>query len=160
MPTSKFRGWSSTNLGVALCFFALYSVGGGEDARFAAFRMVLCGVQFAQKLMATGHTLATIFGRTVSTLRSRVPSGVLFHAPLLYIVSIGLMVPCGGPHTIICNPCTSRIGRVLFIQASETRNCRPFTHREEPIDGSRLGARKAAAMTPWRDEKEQPAMAV
>jgi len=89
MPTFEFRGWLiGLILGVALCF-ALTPLAARGTRGLRPFAWFFAGVHL---LNATGHTLATIFGRTVSTVTFPRPAPGFYSSPLLYIGSIWLMV--------------------------------------------------------------------
>jgi hypothetical protein len=89
MPAFEFRTWLiGLIIAVALCFaLTPLAVRGTRGLRpFAWFFACV------HLLNATGHTLGTIFGQTVSTVTFPRPAPGFYSSPLLYIGSIWLMV--------------------------------------------------------------------
>ena len=89
MPVFEFRGWL-TALIVANCVFMMLTPFAFRNTRwmrplayFFACTMLLNGL---------GHTLATIFGQTVSSVRFPRPAPGFYSSPLLLAASIYLLV--------------------------------------------------------------------
>jgi hypothetical protein len=86
MPTFEFRVWL-TGLCLAISALALLSPFAFRNARWIR-PIFLFVVVVAGLLNATGHTIATILGHTVSTVRFARPAPGFYSSPLLMIVSI------------------------------------------------------------------------
>jgi hypothetical protein len=92
MPTFEFRGWL-TGLIMAILFCLLMTPFAFRNARwlrplayFFAVMMLLNGM---------GHTIATIFGQTVSSVRFPRPAPGFYSSPLLFAGSIYLLISLG-----------------------------------------------------------------
>ena|SRR5271167_4293337 len=86
MPTFEFREWL-TDLTVGIIILALLSPLAFRNAAwFRAFFFFVAIV--AGLLNATGHTIATILGHTVDTVRFPRPAPGFYSSPLLILVSI------------------------------------------------------------------------
>ena len=89
MPTFEFQVWLiGLILGVALCF-ALTPLAARGARGLRPFAWFFAGLHL---LNATGHTLATIFGQTVSAITFPRPAPGFYSSPLLFIASIWLML--------------------------------------------------------------------
>jgi len=89
MPTFEFRTWLiGLIVGVVFCFaLTPLALRGARGLRpFAWFFAVL------HFFNATGHTIGTIYGRTVPTVTFPRPAPGFYSSPLLFIGSIWLMV--------------------------------------------------------------------
>jgi len=86
MPVFEFKTWL-LGLSIGILVLALLSPLAFRNVRllrpFFLFVAVVAGV-----LNATGHTVATILGHTVSTVRFERPAPGFYSSPLLAIVSI------------------------------------------------------------------------
>jgi hypothetical protein len=86
MPTFAFRVWL-TGLTAGILLLAVLSPYAFANARWMRplfyFVVIVTGI-----LNAFGHTLATILGHTVSTVRFARPAPGFYSSPLLLIVSI------------------------------------------------------------------------
>jgi hypothetical protein len=90
MPTFEFREWL-TGLMLAILVLAGLSPWAFRNARWIRplfyFAVIVAGV-----LNASGHTIATILGHTVATVRFPRPAPGFYSSPLLLIVSIYALV--------------------------------------------------------------------
>ena len=90
MPTFEFREWL-TGLSLGILVLAALSPFAFRNARWIRpifyFCVVVTGV-----LNALGHTIATIFGQTVGTVRFPRPAPGFYSSPLLLAVSIYALV--------------------------------------------------------------------
>ena len=90
MPAFTFRGWlSGLMIGVAILF--VLSPLAFSNVRLARplfyFVAIVTGV-----LNALGHTMATIFGRTVASVRFARPAPGFYSSPVFLICAIYLLV--------------------------------------------------------------------
>lgn len=108
MPTFEFKVWL-TGLCLGISGLALLSPFAFQNAKWLrpifVFVVVIAGL-----LNATGHTVATILGRTVSTVHFPRPAPGFYSSPLLMVVSIYALLQLqrtrrtrgrarpGGPH--------------------------------------------------------------
>jgi len=89
MPNFEFRMWLiGLIVGLAFCF-ALTPLAARGARGLRPFAWFFAGLHL---LNATGHTLATIFGRTVATVTFPRPAPGFYSSPLLFIASIWLMI--------------------------------------------------------------------
>ena len=90
MPTFEFQEWL-TGLSVGIFVVALLSPFAFRNERWIRpifyFLAIVTGI-----LNALGHTLGTILGHTVSTIRFPRPAPGFYSSPLLLIVSINALV--------------------------------------------------------------------
>lgn len=86
MPTFTFRDWL-TGLSLGILLLALLSPFAFRNARWIRpifyFLAIVAGI-----FNALGHTLGTIFGQTVSTVRFSRPAPGFYSSPLLLIAAI------------------------------------------------------------------------
>jgi hypothetical protein len=90
MPIFGFREWL-TGLVLGILLLLLLSPFAFRNVRWIRPLLYLCATLFGL-LNALGHTLATIFGRTVSTVRFARPAPGFYSSPLLIIASIYALV--------------------------------------------------------------------
>jgi hypothetical protein len=86
MPTFEFREWL-TGLILGILLLAALSPFAFRNVRWIRPMFYFCAV-VAGVLNALGHTIATIFGQTVSTVRFPRPAPGFYSSPLLLIVSV------------------------------------------------------------------------
>jgi hypothetical protein len=89
MPTFEFRQWL-TGLIVANAIFLLLTPFAFRNARW--LRPLAYFYAGVHVLNAMGHTVATIFGQTVSTIHFARPAPGFYSSPLLLAASIYLLV--------------------------------------------------------------------
>jgi hypothetical protein len=90
MPTFEFREWL-LGLGLGILLLALLSPFAFGNARW--IRPLLYSVSIVAGVFnALGHTIGTILGHTVSTVRFPRPAPGFYSSPLLLIVSIYALV--------------------------------------------------------------------
>jgi hypothetical protein len=89
MPTFEFRTWLTGLIVVLVFCFALTPLAARGARGLRPFAWFFAGVHL---LNATGHTLGTIFGQTVSTVTFPRPAPGFYSSPLLFVGSIWLMV--------------------------------------------------------------------
>ena len=89
MPNFEFRTWLTFLLVLLVICFALTPVAARGARGLRPFAWFFAGVHL---LNAAGHTLATIFGQTVSTVTFPRPAPGFYSSPLLFAGSIWLMV--------------------------------------------------------------------
>lgn len=87
MPTFEFRGWLSGLITVVLILLALTPLAYRNSRPLRPFAYFFAVVMF---LNGMGHTLATIFGRTVSSVPIPRPAPGFYSSPLLLAASIYL----------------------------------------------------------------------
>jgi hypothetical protein len=89
MPNFTFRTWlTALVIGLAFCF-ALTPLAARGARAMRPFAWFFAGLHL---LNASGHTLATIFGQTVSTVTFPRPAPGFYSSPLLFIGSIWLIM--------------------------------------------------------------------
>ncbi|MBI3401061.1 MAG: hypothetical protein HY048_06545 [Acidobacteria bacterium] len=86
MPTFEFREWL-TGLILGILLLAALSPFAFRNVRWIRPIFYFCAV-VAGVLNALGHTMATIFGHTVSIVRFPRPAPGFYSSPLLLIVSV------------------------------------------------------------------------
>jgi hypothetical protein len=90
MPTFDFREWL---LGLFLLIIALASLSPLAFRNVQWARPIMyCCVIMAGILNATGHTIATMLGRTAATVRFPRPAPGFYSSPLLFAVSIYVLL--------------------------------------------------------------------
>jgi len=89
MPTFKFREWL-TGLIVANIVLLLLTPFAFQNAGW--LRPLAYFYAFVHLLNGMGHTLATIFGQTVSTIHFARPAPGFYSSPLLFAGSIYLLI--------------------------------------------------------------------
>jgi hypothetical protein len=89
MPTFEFRDWL-TGLIVANIVLLLLTPFAFRNARW--LRPLAHVFAVVHLLNGTGHTLATIFGQTVSTIHFTRPAPGFYSSPLLFAGSIYLLI--------------------------------------------------------------------
>lgn len=89
MPTFEFRDWL-TGLIIANIVLLLLTPFAFRNAWW--LRPFAYFFAFVHLLNGTGHTLATIFGRTVSTIHFARPAPGFYSSPLLFAGSIYLLI--------------------------------------------------------------------
>ena len=90
MPTFEFREWL-TGLILGILVLAALSPLAFRNARWLRPLFYFCAI-VAGVLNASGHTMATILGHTVSTVRFPRPAPGFYSSPLLLIVSVYALV--------------------------------------------------------------------
>jgi hypothetical protein len=90
LPVFTFREWL-TNLAIGILFLALltpFAFGNARSIRpLFYFVAIVTGI-----LNAVGHTIGTILGHTVSSVRFPRPAPGFYSSPLLFLVSIYALV--------------------------------------------------------------------
>ena len=90
MPTFGFREWLG-GLAIGIFLLALLTPFAFRNARWMRpimyFSAVVLGI-----FNALGHTLGTIFGQTVSTVRFPRPAPGFYSSPLLFAAAVYLLV--------------------------------------------------------------------
>jgi len=89
-PTFGFRGWL-IGLGSGIFLLALLTPFAFRNAPRMRPLMYFCAVVLGI-FNALGHTLGTIFGQTVSTVRFPRPAPGFYSSPLLFVVAVYLLV--------------------------------------------------------------------
>jgi hypothetical protein len=89
MPTFGFREWLT---GLIIANIALLSLTPFAFRNAQWLRPLAYFYAFVHLLNATGHTLATIFGQTVSTIHFRRPAPGFYSSPFLFAGSIYLLI--------------------------------------------------------------------
>ena len=90
MPTFEFREWL-TGLTVGIAVLAALSPFAFRDARWLRPLFYFCAVVVGI-MNALGHTIATVFGQTISSVRFTRPAPGFYSSPLLLIVSVYALV--------------------------------------------------------------------
>jgi hypothetical protein len=90
MPAFEFRPWL-TGLIILIIVLAGLSPFAFRNARWMRRIMLFC-VIVAGVLNALGHTVATIFGRTVPTVQFPRPAPGFYSSPLLFTMAIYVLV--------------------------------------------------------------------
>jgi hypothetical protein len=89
MPNFQFRTWLTMLIVLLVFCFALTPLAGRNVRAMRPFAWFFAILHL---INASGHTLATIFGQTVSTVTFPRPAPGFYSSPLLFIGSIWLMV--------------------------------------------------------------------
>jgi len=90
MPTFGFREWL-TDLAIGITLLVLLSPFAFRNAGWMRPIMYFSAVVFGI-LNALGHTLGTIFGRTVSSVRFPRPAPGFYSSPLLFCAAVYLLL--------------------------------------------------------------------
>lgn len=93
MPTFEFREWL-TGLILGIAVLATLSPFAFRNVRWIRPLFYGCAV-VAGVMNALGHTIATLLGHTVSTVRFQRPAPGFYSSPLLLIVSIYALAQLG-----------------------------------------------------------------
>ena len=90
MPTFQFREWLSA-LAIGILLLSLLSPFAFRNVQNVRPVFYFCAVVIGI-FNSLGHTLATIFGRTVDTVQFSRPAPGFYSSPLLFLASIYLLV--------------------------------------------------------------------
>lgn len=96
MPTFTFAGWLIGLIALVLAMFALAPLAYRNAPWMRSvmyFAAVVAGI-----LNALGHTIGTILGHTVSTVRFSRPAPGFYSSPLLFAVGVWLIVELRRTH--------------------------------------------------------------